>query len=119
MTNRPTAPANRCDLKSWTLDQLTYAAPFWVARLEGYLIDDAGLIASIQPISRPWLDALKIQKKHREQLRFWKLILSDKIKVLPPSLRTFYREGSYNECGLVKRSCTVGSWDKARGIWPE
>lgn len=119
MTNRPTAPANRSDLKTWTIDQLTYAAPFWVAKLEAYLIDDESLCSSCPPNSQLLVDALKMRDTHRQQLRFWKLILSDKIRVLPPSLRTFYREGSWNECGLDRRSCIVGRWDKAQGIWPK
>jgi hypothetical protein len=122
MTNeipKPPAPANRADLKTWTPAQLEYAAPFWVAKLQAWLVDDAKLVASIQPNTQLHLDALGIQMRKQEQLTYWKLI-QDGIKtyrVLPPSLRTFYRNASYNECGLVMRSCTVGAWDKADGIW--
>ena len=122
MTNKmpkPPAPANRADLKTWTPAQLEYAAPFWVAKLQAWMQDDAKLVASIQPNTNPHLDALGILKRRQEQLTYWKLI-QDGIKtyrVLPPSLRTFYRNASYNECGLVMKGCTGGIWDKADGIW--
>lgn len=115
----PTAPANPADLKTWTPAQLDYAAPFWVAKLEACAASDLALIAYCHPNTQPWLDALKIQKKHQEQLAYWKLIQAGNktYRVLPPSLRTYSREASYDECGLVKRGGLVGSWNKAQGIY--
>ena len=114
----PTIPANPADLKTWSPAQLEYAAPYWVARLEAYLLDDASLIASCPANSQLFLDALKIKDTHQQQLTYWKLIQMGikTYRVLPPSLRYFYRGSSYNECGLVKRSCRVGDWSKAAGI---
>ena len=122
MTNampKPPAPANRADLKTWTIQQLEYAAPFWVAKLEMAKASDLALVAYCHPYTQMWLDALDIQKKHLEQLRYWKLIQGGYkcYRLLPPSLRTYTREASYNECGQVRKGCTVGSWDKAVGIW--
>ena len=115
---KPPAPANRADLKTWTPEQLTYAAPFWVARLEKQALSDLALIAYCHPNTQPWLDALKLQKKTQEQLAYWKLVLSDRIfRVLPYSLRSFKRSASYDHTGLTKRSTTVGDWDKTLGLW--
>jgi len=115
---KPTAPTDRTDLKTWTPAQLEYAAPFWVAKLEARKLEDAELVASIQPNTQPWLDALKISARTIEQLRFWKLVLSDRIyRVRPHSLRTFQRSASYDHTGLTKRHTKVGNWDKAAGIW--
>lgn len=115
---KPTAPANRADLKTWTAAQLTYAAPFWVAKLEKQLADDLNLVNSIQPGTQPWLDALKLRSKTQEQLTYWKLVLSDGItRTLPPSLRTFRRIAKPTPLGYVRRNSNVGSWDKAAGIW--
>ena len=122
MTTRPTAPADRTDLKTWTAEQLTYAAPFWVARLQASIAFDDNLIRSIVPNTQPWLDALKMRIKHQEQLAYWKLVLSDRIfKVLPHSLRTFHRNGSVqtHRGTPARRHSTVGNWDKADGIWPK
>ena len=110
----PTAPANPADLKTWTPAQLDYAAPFWVAKLEAWMVEDDALIAQCPANSQLLVDALGIKKKHQEQLTYWKLIQWVKTyRVLPPSLRTFYRSASHNECGLVKRGCLVGGWNKA------
>lgn len=117
-TLKPTAPANRADLKTWTPEQLTYAAPFWVARLQKQALDDLALLASIQPATRLHLDALKIAARTKEQLTYWQLVLSDRIfRALPPSLRSFKRSASYDHTGLTKRSTTVGDWDKTLGLW--
>jgi hypothetical protein len=119
MTNtKPTAPADRTDLKTWTPEQLTYAAPFWVAKLERQLVDDLTLVNSIQANTQPWLDALKLTSKTQGQLTFWKFVLSDRIfRTLPPSLRTHKRSASYDHTGLTKRHTTVGNWDKSLGLW--
>jgi hypothetical protein len=119
MTNaKPTAPADRTDLKTWTPEQLTYAAPFWVAKLEKQLVDDLTLVNSIQSETQPWLDALKLTSKTQEQLRYWKIVLSDRIfRVIPPSLRTHKRSASYDHTGLIKRHTKVGNWDKTLGLW--
>ena len=122
MTNKmpkPPAPANRIDLKTWTPAQLEYAAPIWVAKLEAWMKDDVELVMSIKPYSQLWLDALKLHKKHQEQLTYW-LLIQDGVKtyrVLPPSLRTFKRIAQPTPLGYVRRNTTVGSWDKAAGIW--
>jgi hypothetical protein len=122
MTNKmpkPPAPANRADLKTWTPAQLEYAAPFWVAKLQAWMQDDDKLITQCSSHPSLQLEVIKIKARRAEQLTYWKLI-QDGIKtyrVLPPSLRTFYRNASYNECGLVMKGCTVGIWDKADGIW--
>lgn len=116
-THKPTAPANRADLKTWTIEQLTYAAPFWIARLEKQMLDDQELVNSIKPLTQLHLDALKIKGRTEEQLRYWKLVLSDGIRVLPPSLRTFKRYAQPTPMGYVRRNSNVGSWDKAAGIW--
>ena len=116
---KPPAPANRADLKTWSAAQLEYAAPIWVAKLEAWLQEDAQLVDQCPRSSQLLLDALKIKATHQQQLTYWKLILDGHktYRVLPPSLRTFTRQASYNECGLVKKGCTVGCWDKANGIW--
>lgn len=117
---KPTAPTDRTDLKTWTPAQLEYAAPFWVAKLEARKLSDLALVAYCQPNTQPWLDALKLQQKTFEQLRFWKLVLSDRIyRVRPHSLRTFNRIGSpLTHRGTAPRRPTkVGNWDKAAGIW--
>lgn len=115
---KPTAPTDRTDLKTWTPAQLEYAAPFWVAKLEARKLADAELVASIQPNTQLWLDALSISVRTQQQLTYWKLVLSDRIyRVLPPCLRTFKRSASYDHTGLTKRHAKVGSWDKAAGIW--
>ena len=122
MTNKmpkPPAPANRIDLKTWTPAQLEYAAPIWVAKLEAWMQDDVKLAAQCPINSQLMVDALGIIKRRKEQLTYWKLI-QDGVKtyrVLPPSLRTYFRQASYDECGLVMKGCTVGGWDKADGIW--
>jgi hypothetical protein len=118
----PTAPANRCNLKTWTPAQLTYAAPFWVAKLEAWLVDDDALIAQCPANSQLLVDALGIKKKHKEQLTFWKLVISDRIfRVRPHSLRTHHRNGSAktHRGTAARRDTTVGNWDKADGIWPK
>lgn len=120
MTIKPSAPVDRTDLKTWTDEQLTFVAPFWIAKLEQSILDDNNMIASIMPETQPWLDCIKIRHKHREQLTFWKLVLSDRIfRVLPPSLRTFHRNGSVatHRGTPSKRHTTVGNWDKTLGIW--
>lgn len=115
---KPTAPTDRTNLKTWTAEQLIYAAPFWVAKLEAQLIDDLSLVNSIQPETQPWLDALKISSKTNEQLIYWKSVLSDGISLpLPPSLRTFSRTAKPTPLGYVRRNSKVGNWDKAQGIW--
>lgn len=118
---KPTAPTDRTDLKTWTPAQLEYAAPFWVQKLEARKLTDLALIAYCQPNTQPWLDALAIQKRTLEQLRYWKLIAEGVriYRVLPPSLRTFKRSGSsLTHRGTAPRRPTkVGSWDKAAGIW--
>lgn len=116
---KPTAPTDRTDLKTWTPAQLEYAAPFWVAKLEARKLADAELVASIQPNTQLWLDALKISARTQQQLDYWKLIASGlrTYRVLPSCLRTFKRSASYDHTGLTKRHAKVGSWDKAAGIW--
>ena len=116
---KPPAPANRIDLKTWTPAQLEYAAPFWVAKLEMAKVSDLALVAYCHPYTQLWLDALDIQKKHLDQLKYWKLIQagSKTYRVLPPSLRTFKRIAKPTPLGYVRRNTTVGSWDKAAGIW--
>lgn len=117
---KPTAPTDRTDLKTWTPAQLEYAAPFWVAKLEARKLSDLALVAYCQPNTQPWLDAIKLSKKTDEQLRYWKIVLSDRIyRVLPPSLRTFPRIGSLltHRGTAPRRPTKVGSWDKAAGIW--
>jgi hypothetical protein len=117
---KPTAPTDRTDLKTWTPAQLEYAAPFWVAKLEARKLSDLALVAYTPEGTQLRLDALKLHQKTLEQLRFWKLVLSDRIyRVLPPSLRTFPRNGSsLTHRGTAPRRPTkVGSWDKAAGIW--
>ena len=119
MLPAPTTPANPADLKTWSPGQLEYAAPFWVTTLEAWMVDDDTLIAQTPANSQLRLDALGIKKKHQEQLTYWKLI-RDGIKtyrVLPPSLRTFYRAASHSQCGqVVKRGSLVGGWSKAANI---
>lgn len=119
MTNaKPTAPADRTDLKTWTPEQLTYAAPFWVAKLEKQKLSDLALVAYTHQGTQPWLDAIKLSKKTDEQLRYWKIVLSDRIfRVIPPSLRTHKRSASYDHTGLIKRHTKVGNWDKTLGLW--
>jgi len=116
----PTIPANPADLKTWSPGQIEYAAPFWVTRLEAWMVEDDALIAQCPANSQLLVDALGIKKKHQEQLTYWKWHRDTKgvkgDKPLPPSLRTYYRGASYNECGLVKRGSLVGDWNKAFGI---
>jgi len=114
----PSIPSDQADLKSWSPGQLKHAAPFWVKQLEGWMLDDDKLIASCPANSQLKLDALKIKDTHQQQLTYWKLILdgAESSPVLPPSLRTFYRASTYNECGRVKRGSRVGDWSKADGI---
>lgn len=114
----PCIPSNPADLKTWSPGQLEYAAPFWVTRLEAWMVEDDRLIAQCPANSHLLVDALGIKKKHQEQLTYWKLIQdgSKTYRVLPPSLRTYYRGASHNECGLVKRGSLVGGWSKAFGI---
>ena len=115
----PPAPANRFDLKTWSADQLEYAAPIWVAKLEAWMQEDAQLAAQCPSNSQLLVDALGIIKRRQEQLTYWKLIKEGHktYRVLPPSLRTYFKQASYDECGLVMKGCTVGAWDKADGIW--
>lgn len=118
MTTRPTTPANPADLKTWSPGQLEYAAPFWVTTLEAWMVDDDTLIAQTPANSQLRLDALGIKKKHQEQLTYWKLI-RDGIKtyrLLPPSLRTYYRGYVDNGNGWVRRGSLVGGWSKAANI---
>ena len=121
MTNaKPTAPADKTDLKTWTPEQLTYAAPFWVARLEKQKLSDLALVAYTPEGTQLRLDALKLQQKTQQQLTFWKLVLSDRIfRVLPHSLRTHHRNGSVatHRGTPAKRHTTVGNWDKTLGLW--
>lgn len=121
MTNaKPTAPANKTDLKTWTPEQLTYVAPFWVARLEQQKLSDLALVAYTPEGTQLRLDALKLQQKTQQQLTFWKLVLSDRIFwVLPHSLRTHHRNGSIatHRGTPAKRHTTVGNWDKSLGLW--
>lgn len=121
MTNaKPTAPADRTDLKTWTEAQLTYAAPFWVAKLEKQKLSDLALVAYTHQGTQPWLDAIKLSKKTQEQLTFWKLVLSDRIfRVRPHSLRTHHRNGSAatHRGTPAKRDTKVGNWDKTLGLW--
>jgi hypothetical protein len=119
MTNaKPPAPADRTDLKTWTEAQLTYAAPFWVAKLEKQLLSDLALVAYTPQGTQLHLDALNLRCKTQEQLTFWKLVLSDRIfRVRPHSLRTHKRNASYDHTGLTKRHTTVGNWDKTLGLW--
>jgi hypothetical protein len=122
MTNhipKPTAPANRADLKTWSAAQLEYAAPIWVAKLEAWLQEDDKLIAQCSCHPRLQLEAVNIKARRRQQLTYWKMIQDGHktYRALPPSLRTYFKQASYDECGLVMRGCTVGDWDKADGIW--
>ena len=116
---KPTAPTDRTDLKTWTPAQLEYAAPFWVAKLEARKLEDAELVASIQPNTQLWLDALKISARTQQQLDYWKLITAGlrTYRVLPSCLRTFKRTAKPTPLGYVRRNSKVGSWDKAAGIW--
>ena len=116
---KPNAPVNGADLKTWTIEQLTFAAPFWISRLENQMVSDRELIAMTPAGTQLRLDALKIHNKTIEQLSFWKLVLSDRIRVIPPSLRTFHRNGSVatHRGTPAKRHTTVGAWDKTLGIW--
>ena len=115
----PPAPANRFDLKTWSADQLEYAAPIWVAKLEAWMQEDAQLAAQCPSNSQLLVDALGIIKRRQEQLTYWKLIKEGHktYRVLPPSLRTFKRIAQPTPLGYVRRNTTVGSWDKAAGIW--
>lgn len=120
MTNaKPTAPADRTDLKTWTPEQLTYAAPFWVAKLEKQKLSDLALVAYTHQGTQPWLDALKLASKTQDQLNYWKLIAAGvgSFRVLPPSLRTYNRSASYDHTGLTKRHSKIGNWDKTLGLW--
>ena len=121
MTNAlPTAPADRTDLKTWTPQQLTYAAPFWVAKLEKQQLSDLALVAYCQPMTKPWLDAHNIKQKTDQQLTYWKLVLSDRIyRVRPHSLRTHQRSGSVAtyQGTAARRHSKVGNWDKTLGLW--
>jgi hypothetical protein len=119
MTNaKPTAPADRTDLKTWTPEQLTYAAPFWVAKLEKQEQSDWDLIKLTKDGTQLRLDAIKLRHKTLEQLRYWKIVLSDRIfRVIPPSLRTHKRSASYDHTGLIRRHSKVGDWDKTLGLW--
>jgi hypothetical protein len=122
MTNahKPTAPADPTDLKTWTEAQLTYAAPFWVAKLEKQLLSDLALVAYTPQGTQLHLDALKLRSKTQEQLTFWKLVLSDRIfRVRPHSLRTHHRNGSAatHRGTPAKRDTKVGNWDKTLGLW--
>ena len=121
MTNaKPLAPADRTNLKTWTKEQLTYAAPFWVAKLKAGQLSDLALIECTQAQTQPWLDAHKIKSKHDQQLTYWQLILSDKIyRVFPHSLRTHHRSGSAatHRGTAARRHSIVGDWDKTLGLW--
>lgn len=121
MTNaKPPAPADKTDLKTWTHQQLTYAAPFWVAKLRMREIEDLALIATTPEGTQLRLDALGHRKKTQEQLTFWRLVLSDRIfRVLPHSLRTHHRNGSIatHRGTKSRRHTTVGNWDKSLGLW--
>lgn len=121
MTNaKPTAPADKTDLKTWTPEQLTYAAPFWVAKLQQQDLEYLALIAYTPEGTQLRLDALKLRQKTQHQLTFWKLVLSDRIfRVLPHSLRTHHRNGSVatHRGTPAKRHTTVGNWDKTLGLW--
>ena len=124
MTNaKPTAPADKTDLKTWTPEQLTYAAPFWVARLEKQDLENLALIAYTPEGTQLRLDALKIRHKTQEQLTFWKwhkeTIGVKGEKPLPYSLRTYHRNGSLatHRGTPAKRHTTVGNWDKSLGLW--
>lgn len=121
MTNaKPTAPADRTDLKTWTPEQLTYAAPFWVAKLEQQLLSDLALVAYTQQGTQLHLDAIKLHSKTKEQLSFWKLVLSDRIfRTLPHSLRSHHRSGSIatHRGTPARRHTKVGNWDKTLGLW--
>ena len=120
MTNaKPTAPADRTDLKTWTPEQLTYVAPFWVAKLEKQEQSDWDLIKLTKDGTQLRLDAIKLRHKTLEQLNYWKLIAAGvgSFRVLPPSLRTHKRCASYDHTGLTKRHTKVGNWDKTLGLW--
>ncbi|CAB4162494.1 hypothetical protein UFOVP779_48 [uncultured Caudovirales phage] len=120
MTNaKPTAPADRTNLKTWTLEQLTYAAPFWVAKLEKQKLSDLALVAYTPEGTQLWLDAIKISSKTLDQLNYWKLIAAGvgTFRVFPHSLRTHKRSASYDHTGLTKRHTKVGNWDKTLGLW--
>ena len=117
---KPPAPTDKTDLKTWTPEQLTYAAPFWVAKLEQQDLADLALIAYTPSGTQLHLDALKLRHKTQQQLTFWKLVLSDRIfRVLPHSLRTHHRNGSTatHRGTPAKRHTTVGNWDKTLGLW--
>lgn len=118
MLPAPTTPDNPADLKTWSPGQLEYAAPFWVTTLEAWLVEDDALIAQTPANSQLRLDAISIKKKHQEQLTYWKLIKdgAKTYRVLPPTLRTYYRAASHNECGCVRRGSLVGDWSKAADI---
>ncbi len=122
MTNaKPTAPADRTDLKTWTPQQLDYVAPFWVAKLEQQLLSDLALVAYTQPGTQLHLDALKLRCKTQEQLDYWKLICAGVgiYRVLPHSLRTHHRNGSTatHRGTPARRHTKVGNWDKTLGLW--
>lgn len=122
MTNaKPTAPADRTDLKTWTKEQLDYAAPFWVAKLEKQLLSDLALVAYTPQGTQLHLDALKLRCKTQEQLDYWKLICAGVgiYRVLPHSLRTHHRNGSAatHRGTPAKRHTKVGNWDKTLGLW--
>jgi hypothetical protein len=123
MTNahKPTAPADRTDLKTWTPEQLTYAAPFWVAKLEQQKLSDLALVAYTPQGTQLHLDALKLRCKTQEQLDYWKLIAAGVgiFRVLPHSLRTHHRNGSVatHRGTPAKRHTKVGNWDKTLGLW--
>ena len=122
MTNaKPTAPADRTDLKTWTPEQLTYAAPFWVAKLEKQKLSDLALVAYTPEGTQLRLDAIKISSKTLEQLDYWKLIAAGvgSFRVLPHSLRTHKRSGSIatHRGTPARRHTTVGNWDKTLGLW--
>lgn len=122
MTNaKPTAPADRTNLKTWTPEQLTYAAPFWVAKLEKQKLSDLALVAYTPQGTQLRLDAIKISSKTLEQLDYWKLIAAGVgiFRVLPHSLRTYKRSGSNatHRGTPARRHSTVGNWDKTLGLW--
>lgn len=109
MTIKPTAPANRADLKTWTPAQLEFVAPHWVARLERQKMSDLARMAYTEQGTKAWEDASKWHRQTQEQLTYWKLIADGvkTYKVLPPPLRTFNRS----------LGNPVGAWDKTLNLW--
>lgn len=113
---KPTAPANRADLKTWTPAQLEFVAPYWVVRLTAALEADEACL-DLAKLHKPNTKehtkaveyAVKEVRQTQEQLTYWKLIAdgAKTYKGLPPPLRTFNRS----------LGNPVGAWDKTLNLW--